>query len=529
MRRIRYICRRIKYAHIKMTILTLFCCLFFIRGYVPFEKTGDNLFHVFVNNIQVGTVGDREEIEKLLITARKNVASKSEKLLFMDVNMSVTAEEVLWGNIDEDAKVISNMEKVLEGSIQETMRRAYTLKVNEYMVNLASAEDVLTLLQTALDKYDSDGKFAVELTHDEHRGFNVLSTQIVSVAEQKALEEKTLEDYKDAGVQNFFAQLGETEIEKEEQGFEDFDYGLLSMSYAQEVEIIEAYLPENQLTDLETAINEVTKEQEMPSEYQVVAGDTLSEISLKVNIPVDKLIEMNGELLKDANTTIHIGDKLLITIPEPELSIEHVERQYIEEVYEEDIIYIDVDDWYTTKTEIIQQPSSGFRKIVADVSYLDDKEISREIVKEEVVKEAVAKIVKRGTKIPPSFIKPISGGRASSGFGPRSAPTKGASTYHKGQDWAVPTGTSVYASCGGTVVKAGWGSGYGYVVYIDHEDGRQTRYAHLSKVLVKVGQKVKQGEKIALSGNTGITSGPHLHFELLINGRQVNPLKYINK
>ena len=58
-------------------------------------------------------------------------------------------------------------------------------------------------------------------------------------------------------------------------------------------------------------------------------------------------------------------------------------------------------------------------------------------------------------------------------------------------------------SCGGTVVKAGWGSGYGYVVYINHEDGRQTRYAHLSKILVKAGEYVKQGQKIALSGNGG--------------------------
>ena len=84
------------------------------------------------------------------------------------------------------------------------------------------------------------------------------------------------------------------------------------------------------------------------------------------------------------------------------------------------------------------------------------------------------------------------------------------------------------ASNTGTVVTAGWVSGYGYAVYINHADGRQTRYGHLSKVLVKVGQTVTQGQKIALSGNTGRSTGPHLHFEIRIGGSAVNPLNYLN-
>ena len=232
-------------------------------------------------------------------------------------------------------------------------------------------------------------------------------------------------------------------------------------------------------------------------------------------------------MLEDENSTIRVGDKLVITVPEPELSVERIEQNYYEESYDADVVYVDNDSWYTNQTQVLQQPSAGFRKVVADVSYLNENETSREILKEEIVLEAVPKIVERGTIVPPTYIKPISGGRQTSGFGRRSAPTRGASTYHKGIDWAVPTGTAVFASCGGTVVKAGWGSGYGYVVYIDHEDGRQTRYAHLSRVLVNVGETVEQGERIALSGNTGVSTGPHLHFEILINGTQVNPLNYL--
>ena len=137
------------------------------------------------------------------------------------------------------------------------------------------------------------------------------------------------------------------------------------------------------------------------------------------------------------------------------------------------------------------------------------------------------KIIERGTQIPPTFLKPISGGRLTSRFGKRKAPTKGASTYHKGVDWSTPVGTSVVASSGGTVIRAGWGGGYGYCIYIEHPDGKVTRYGHLSKILVKTGQTVNQGEKIALSGNTGVSTGPHLHFEILVGGTQVDPFKYL--
>ncbi|MBO5336688.1 MAG: M23 family metallopeptidase [Lachnospiraceae bacterium] len=517
--------KRLKYTYVKTTLFTLFACTLFLKGYTVFEKTGQNYFHVFVNGKEIGTIGDAQKAEELLLTARKNVASGSEELTFIDAQMTMEGEEVLWGKVDDEETILEQMETVLKNSIVETMHRSYTLKVNEYMVNLASVDEVKSLLQAAVDKYGGANQFAVELVHDAEREFNVLTADVVNIEEKKA--EADTVAYFSAGVENLLKNVGENAQVQREKDFQDYSLGLLSMNFAEEVEIVEAYLPESQLTSLEDAINEVTKEQETPSEYEVVAGDTLSEISIKVNIPMDKIIEMNNQTLEDENSTIRIGDKLFITVPEPELSVERVEQKFYEETYDAEIVYVENDDWYTNQTKVLQQPSAGFRKVVADVSFLNEKEVSRVILKEEIVMEAVPKIVERGTKIPPTYVKPISGGRLSSSFGRRSAPKKGASTYHKGVDWAVPTGTAVFASSGGTVARAGWGSGYGYVVYIDHADGRQTRYAHLSKVLVKAGETVKQGERIALSGNTGVSTGPHLHFEILINGSQVNPLKYL--
>ncbi len=518
---------KLKFTFIKTTLLTLFTCFLFGRGYTPFEQTGENFFHIFVNGVEVGSIGDSDRAEELLIAARRNVASESEELTFINVNMELTGEEVLWGAVDSDEELTAAMEEVLRASVLETLHRSYTMKVNEYMVSLSSVEDVRSLLQAAVDKYDSQGQFVVELTQDSVREFSVLTANVVE--RDAALEASEGTDYTKAGVERFFAQMGNAREEAAEKEFSDYELGLKSMAFSQEVEIVETYLAKEQLSTLEAAIEEVIKEQEMPSEYEVVAGDTLSEISIKVNIPMDKIIEMNSETLEDENSTIRVGDKLFITIPEPELSVERMEENYYEEIYEADVIYKDNDSWYTNQSVVLQEPHAGFRQIVADVYYVNDKEVAREILKEEIIMAAVPKIVERGTIVPPSYIKPISGGRLSSPFGRRKAPKKGASTYHRGIDWAVPTGTAVFASSGGVVSRAGWGSGYGYVVYIDHPDGKQTRYGHLSKVLVKVGQTVKQGERIALSGNTGVSTGPHVHFEILINGVQQDPNKYMNK
>lgn len=516
--------KKLKFTYAKYTVLTLFACVFFLKGYTVLEKTGENYFHVKINNTEVGTAKDAKLAEELLVEARRKIASESEELIFMDAEMTLEGEEVLWGRVDSEEELLANMEAALRNGIRQTTHRSYTMKVNEYMVNLGSVEEVQQLLQAAVDKYDTEDKFHVELVHDTERELGVLTAQVVDLSQQE--NRQTENTYTEAGIQLLFSSIGESADEGMEKDFEDYDQGILCMDFAQEVEIVETYLPESQLIDISAAIEDVTKDEEQPGEYEVVSGDTLSEIAIKVNIPMDEIISMN-ETLEDENSTIRAGDKLVITVPEPKLSVIREEEVYVEEIYDADVVYVDNDSWYTNQTQVLQQPSAGFRRAMVNISYLNDKEVSREVLKEEVVMEAVPKIVERGTRIPPTYIKPISGGRQTSGFGRRNAPKKGASSNHKGIDWAVPTGTTVRASCGGTVAKAGWGSGYGYVVYLNHEDGRQTRYGHLSKVLVKAGQTVKQGDKIALSGNTGVSTGPHLHFEILINGRQVNPLDYL--
>lgn len=515
-----------KYTHIKYTMLTIFVCLLFLYGFREQKPVYETVYYLELNGVEVGVIEQPGPAEDMLLRARRNVASRREGFTFLEADLNIKGRQVTEKVIDGEQQVINNMERVLSESIQTTLNLSYTVKVQEYMVNLASKEEVKQLLQAAIDKYDGENRFKVDLVQDSNREFSLLTTQVYEVAEAP---EASAGQNVEVGVQEVLNVVGDLDEDQMEKGFDDFRYGKQYMDFAEKVEIVEAYLPLNQLTPVEIATEEVIKEQEVPSLYEVVAGDTLTRISNKVEIPMDRIVEMNSDLLKDINSTIHIGDMLKITIPEPELSVVWAEQKYYEEEYEADVIYIDNDSWYTTKTVVQQEPSSGFRKIAAEECYLNDRMVSKTILKEEIVKEAVPKIIERGTKTPPTYIKPITGGRITSGYGSRKAPVPGATTNHRAIDWYVPTGTAVFASCGGSVSFAGWMGSYGNVIFINHEDGRQTRYAHLSKILVKKGDYVKQGQKIGLSGATGNVSGPHLHFEMKIDGVSVNPLLYLDK
>jgi murein DD-endopeptidase MepM/ murein hydrolase activator NlpD len=115
-----------------------------------------------------------------------------------------------------------------------------------------------------------------------------------------------------------------------------------------------------------------------------------------------------------------------------------------------------------------------------------------------------------------------------SGVGIRSNPFGGSGLEtHKGQDISAPMGTPVKAAADGSVVIAGWQKGYGWVVYIDHGNGISTRYGHLSRIDVTVGQMLKQGEQLGLVGSTGRSTGPHLHYEVRINGQPTSPIHYL--
>ncbi|MEI3525532.1 MAG: peptidoglycan DD-metalloendopeptidase family protein [Eubacteriales bacterium] len=503
--------------------------------------SGDSYYEVTLAGKTVGSVKNPSVVENAYLQARARISRETDGLVLADVEYELDKVPKIFGSTMDSDTLSDAFYKELTQIVAKAKKKAYLMKINEFTVTLGSYQDVMDVLYATKDRFDTDNEFQINIVSDAARELNVYT---VEVSKQNTAEETAAEVAKlggIAGVGEACAGIGEYDVSQavesvitktvteedvaEENAADNAEQqvegdGLRSVDFAEKVEIAEAYVSADEITPTDEAIDLVTKDTAKNEIYEVRSGDTLSVIANSNGLRVAEVLALNEGMSE--NTVLHEGDEIIITVPEPELSVETVEESTYQEEYYAEVQYIDNDEWYTTKTEVRQEEQAGYHEVTALITKKNGAEENRDVISETVLQEPVPKIVERGTQTPPTYIKPISGGRFTSGFKRRWG------RMHKGVDWACPIGTAVMASCGGTVVQAGWFSGYGNCITIRHPDGKQTRYGHLSKILVSSGQKVTQGQKIALSGNTGRSTGPHVHFEIIINGSQVNPLPYLN-
>ena len=194
------------------------------------------------------------------------------------------------------------------------------------------------------------------------------------------------------------------------------------------------------------------------------------------------------------------------------------------------------DDLYEGQIKVKQEGKKGLKEVTKKITKENGKVVKEDVIGETVLREAEPEITLTGTKENPSvyqisrggthqgtgqLAKPLDSLRITSEFGPRWGST------HLGVDFGMTLGSSIYAADGGTVTFAGWCGSYGNLIKVDHGNGLMTYYAHCSQLLVSQGQTVQKGETIAKVGSTGHSTGPHLHFEVRVNGQNVNPLDYL--
>lgn len=305
---------------------------------------------------------------------------------------------------------------------------------------------------------------------------------------------------------------------------EDENSKLEDVEIEEEVLIVEDYISPDKLMDKERAVSTLLRGTDEIKVHKVKKGESFWLIARNNSMTVSDLKNANPDIKSE---TLQIGQELNLIVPKPYLNV--VTREVI--TYNMGIPYstkIEYDDsLWSWETRVKQNGIYGTKEVTARVVRKNGVEIEREILEERVLKEPVYRILTRGTKTAPSrgtgrFLWPTIG-RISSPFGKRGR------EFHTGVDIAAPVGTPVKAADSGTVTFAGWNGGYGRLIIVDHGNGFTTYYAHNSKLLVGVGDKVEKGQTISLVGNSGRSTGPHLHFEIRKNGEPLNPLNFFEK
>lgn len=292
------------------------------------------------------------------------------------------------------------------------------------------------------------------------------------------------------------------------------------VGFAELVEIEKIDTKLGRIQNREDTLNKILTGAIASKVHIVESGDTFSGIAKKYNISTTILSQSNPGVNQER---LSIGQEIVLTQSVPLITVQTVEVATYIEAIPFDTTKEETQSMYKGEESVKVSGIEGERQVVARIIKNNGVEISRSQLQATVIKEPVTKVVRVGIKpLPPlqgtgTFVYPVTGARLTSRY------TK----YHQAIDLAISSGTKIRAADGGTVISSGYSGSYGYVVRINHGGNKVTLYAHCSKLFVKAGDKVYQGQHIANVGNTGRSTGPHVHFELIINGVKKNPLSYL--
>ncbi len=307
------------------------------------------------------------------------------------------------------------------------------------------------------------------------------------------------------------------------------DENTISCEFEETVEIKPGYVPTDSIMNLGYLAETLYSTKTAEVTYEVKSGDTWSQIANSHELTSAELLALNPGY--DINR-LSIGEVLTLSASVPYLTMTVVEQERYMDAIPFDVEYTDSADLYKGDYKVTSPGENGSADVVANVTYVNGEEMERMILSSVTLKDPVTEQRLQGTKDRPtwlptgSFRWPCSG-NITSRFGYRNLSYSYASTNHKGIDIANRRGTAIYAADGGTVSYAGWMSGYGYLVQINHGNGYVTYYGHNSSLIVSVGQHVYKGQQIARMGSTGNSTGNHCHFEVRYNGVPRNPLNYL--
>jgi murein DD-endopeptidase MepM/ murein hydrolase activator NlpD len=319
------------------------------------------------------------------------------------------------------------------------------------------------------------------------------------------------------------------------------------VSFVEDISYVQGMYPDNENTvwDAAKLADKLATKKSEAVYYTVAAGDTISGIAQKFGISTAKVYELNPSVAE----RIHVGDSILISsdVNFVRVQVTRTEVRTVSIPYQ--TVKVENASLYKGVNKTVQKGSNGEQQVTELVTYIDGVRVSVKEVSRVTTREPVSEKIQVGTKAYASsrysstvsyssggsvtsyggrFVWPAIGAYSvSSGFGGR--------RNHGGIDIVKPggnsTGATIVAAAGGTVVSASYHGSWGYNVLIDHGNGLSTRYAHMMPGSMKVsaGQHVSAGQPIGNIGSSGNVTGPHLHFEVYVGGRRVNPMGYLGR
>lgn len=303
------------------------------------------------------------------------------------------------------------------------------------------------------------------------------------------------------------------------------DATLKSVEFMEDVTLTNGNVKVDDVKTPAEIIAEVQAGKEAVKTHTVQKGESFWTIARNYDVTVSELQQLNSDVNPDR---LKVGQVLNLNCLEPLINVVVVKEITVEESIAYATEYKETDSLYRGETQVVKKGTNGKKMVTYEVKETNGATLEKTTLNEIVISEPVSAVVNKGTKAVALSSRSGDGilnwpmsGKITSPYGTRS------SGFHSGIDIGGVIGRGVYAAAGGTVEKASWYYGYGNCIVINHGNGMKTRYAHLSAYKCKVGDTVERGQLIGLCGNTGRSTGPHLHFEVIVNGATKNPINYL--
>lgn len=299
-----------------------------------------------------------------------------------------------------------------------------------------------------------------------------------------------------------------------------------SMDFVEDVRTENNNVRVSQLQNADEVLAAVKTGKEAVQIHEVIEGESLWSIATSNGLSVDELKALNPQLETER---LQIGQELTLNSVQPLLSVRMTKEITVEESIAYSTQTEETSSLLRGEKEVKVAGQEGKKLVTYNITESNGVTLEKDVLNEVVLQEPVTQVVSQGTSTLAVASRGSTGplswpktGKINSPYGSRSR------GFHTGIDISAKTGDPIKAAAGGKVVTAGWTGSYGYCVVIDHNNGLKTRYAHLSKVQCSIGQTVERGEVVGLAGSTGNSTGPHLHFEVIVNGETKNPMNYLN-